>query len=647
MSTGPKPGWRHPSSISKLVALIALPSQLRTTEGFLPRSSIVRHSFPSTHSTFRKDANPITSKQFHRSNDNNEPSSSKTALGLNTKPLSYEELSQKLPSQKVIEAIESSPSRNVIASDVASTAGVSLSQARRELTALATLTQGDIAVSNEGELIYTFPSNIAGVLSSNSRKYRITSALENKVYPALFYGLRVSFGVLLLVSIAAIFSTIAVISSSSSSNDDRRDDRRGGGTMGFGGGFWGPSPFDFFYYRPYGYYYNNPKGGRRRRPIQVRRTFGGGYEYYREEEKEDEMGFLESVFSYIFGDGNPNTNIEEERLKMAANLIRENEGAVTAEQLAPFCDDAPVPNYDESRSGDDGGSAYVDERFVLPIVTELGGEPQVTDEGDIVYVFSELQKSAASSSSSSTGSVYVTDPKSARVLERAGLEEDVSTREIKQFLEGTFRVSTRGALERSDLINKLDQVLVQVFGPDTKQEQQKGASTGSMLQEQEYKFSVASDFQRLLSGGLGVINLGGALYLGNLLSSPALVGVQLPAYFGLVQAFYPLLLGYAVLFNAIPLVRSFWIKSENEKIQKRNQIRRSWNTVLQAASGGAGKLSKKLKAARQYGSKLRRLGASKDDIVFDTKQDVIEMKENKEADAMKEFDKMLDMDSFQ
>lgn len=211
---------------------------------------------------------------------------------------------------------------------------MSLSQARKDLTALASLTKGDIAVSNDGELIYNFPSNVAGVISSNSAKFRAIQSYE-KVKPILFYLVRVSFGVVLLASLLAIFSTIFFISSSSSSDSDdrRRNDRGfGGGGMGF---WWGPSPFDFFYYRPYyGYYGAMP--GERRDP--------------------DEMGFLESVFSYIFGDGNPNERVEEQRLSLAANMIRQNQGAVTAEQLAPFCDEAPKPEVEYATE-----SATVDE----------------------------------------------------------------------------------------------------------------------------------------------------------------------------------------------------------------------------------------------------------------------------------------------
>ena len=248
--------------------------------------------------------------------------------------VSREDLMEQLPSKPVIEAVESKRGAPVVASDVATAAGVSLSQARKDLTALASISGGDIAVSKDGELIYKFPSNLSGSLSQNSAKYKALQTFR-KIWPALFWFVRVSFGVTLLVSLVAIFSTIVFInSSSSSSDDDRRDNRRGGGGGGMGFSyFWGPSPFDFFYYRPYGYYgyYGQPQG-----------------------KDPEEMGFFESVFSFIFGDGNPNSNLDERRLASAANMIRQNKGAVTAEQLAPFCDDAPDPSKVEK-------TGYVDE----------------------------------------------------------------------------------------------------------------------------------------------------------------------------------------------------------------------------------------------------------------------------------------------
>jgi len=523
--------------------------------------------------------------------------------------ISYEDLMDKLPSKSVIQAVESSKGGKVVASDVASSAGVSLSQARKDLTALASLTRGDIAVSSDGELIYTFPPNLNSVLSSNSFKYKAISFFE-KIWPGLFYAIRVSFGVVLLASLFAIFSTIFFVSQGGSSDDDRRRDDRGfggGGGGGFGGSyFWGPSPFDFFYYRPYYGYYGAPG------------------QAYRDP---DEMGFLESTFSYIFGDGDPNNGLEEQRLRLAANVIRENNGAVTAEQLAPFCDDIPAPDLGKE-------SSYVDESFVLPIVTALNGEPRVTEDGDIVYVFEDLQISATGSDTA-----QLARAETAMMLKRVGLEPDASTRDIKNFLNMNG-ISTRGALEKEDLLNILGQVLPPLSAKE--EEELRGAvEDPTALQEREYKFSLASDTNRFLAGALGVVNLLGALYLGNMFQTYAVYDMRLPSYFGVVQAGFPFLLAYAFLFNAIPIARSFWIKGQNEKIQERNKIRRMWRTVVDTAVGGVGR---KLKAAARMGTRMKKLGSSKDDIVFDTSKSFSETMKMKEKQSMKDFDKLLEQE---
>ncbi|KAL9184642.1 hypothetical protein ACHAXT_012612 [Thalassiosira profunda] len=536
---------------------------------------------------------------------------------------SYDELMERLPPKKVLQAVEKSNGGPIVASDLAAKAGISLTQARKDLTTLASLTRGDIAVSSDGDLLYTFPPNVNAVLSSNSAKYRALTTWKEKVFPPLFYATKVGFGVVLVASLVAIFSTIFFISTSggSSDRDDDRRDRRGGGMpMGGMGGFWGPSPFDFFYYRPYysRYYYSpgyDGRGGRERSP--------------------DEMGFLESVFSYVFGDGNPNGDVEERRIALVAEMIRQNGGAVTAEQLAPFCDEAPMPLTAEGKLGEE--RVYVDESFVLPIVTKLDGTPQVTEDGDIVYTFPELMTSATTKPVSSISSKEMARVKrEMRLLRRAGLEEDAPTSTIKTLLKMSG-ISTRGALDRADLIDILERALPQ----ETKDlgYMDMDVDDPTLLLEREYKFSLASSFQTILAGLLGVVNLGGALYLGNLLGQYALYGVRLPSYMGLVQQFFPLLLGYAVLFNAIPVVRNILIQRENAKIQQRNKARKSWKAVLEQK---AGSVKRKLMAAAGFGKRMKQLRASGKDIVFDTSKEFREVEMVKEEDDMKAFDQLLE-----
>jgi hypothetical protein len=516
-----------------------------------------------------------------------------------------EKVMEKLPSKPVVDAVIESKTESIVASDVATRAGVSISQARRDLTTLASLSQGDISVSSDGELIYEFPKDLNGVLSSNSAKYKAKQTFE-KAWPSIFWGLRVSFGVALVASVALVFSAIVVLQSEGGQSEERRrDDRRGGG-MGLGG-MWGPSPFDFFYYRPYGSYgyYGQSTDGVVKDP--------------------EDMGFLESVFSYVFGDGNPNAGLEEKRLSLAAQMIRNNKGAVTAEQLAPYCDAPDVSDNDLSTSGSSG--SYVDESFVLPIVSQLDGEPQVTEDGDIIYVFPDLQISA------SDFAVLPQASESAMVLKRAGLDPNASSRDIQNLLRRNG-ISSAGARDKADLLELVEAAL----GPMTAEDKAEAALLDpSLLQEREYTFSLASGFNKFAAGGLGVANLVGVLYLGNLFNQYNLMyGARLPSFLGVAQTLYPALVVYAILFNTIPLARNFWISQQNAKIQGRNTARRRWKGI---ASSGGKKVLRKLKAASKFATGRKTIKG--DDTLYDTKQSSGSLQAKKEQFDLDEFDKLL------
>lgn len=91
------------------------------------------------------------------------------------------------------------------------------------------------------------------------------------------------------------------------------------------------------------------------------------------------MSFLEAVYSFVFGDPDPNQTLESRRYRALAATIRASNGAVTADQLAPYLD--PPPKSD---------STNVDETFILPVLQRFKGHPEVTEDGDIIYVFPEF-----------------------------------------------------------------------------------------------------------------------------------------------------------------------------------------------------------------------------------------------------------------
>mmetsp|Transcript_18588 Transcript_18588/g.21465 ORF Transcript_18588/g.21465 Transcript_18588/m.21465 type:complete len:589 (+) Transcript_18588:209-1975(+) len=499
---------------------------------------------------------------------------------LGRKLLSEDDLA-KPPNPKVIQAIsKSQPNQGILASDISAQTGLSLSLTQQSLAAIASLSQGDIQVTSDGELIYNFPNNksIQQTLKNNSLRYNISTLWKMQIWPKLFLGIRVAFGVFLFVSIALIFSTLIFIQSSSGTSDrDDRDDRRGGSDGG--GGFGFRLLLDLFYPRPYLYSSNVGYG------------YYGTYDPYSinpndkngqnddDDDDSQRSGIFEGIFSYIFGDGNPNRNIEAARLREASRIIRQNDGAVTAEQLAPFCD---VDDPDSVLRGEGDDFQIVDEAFVLPIVSQLGGIPTVTEDGDIVYLFEDLQVSA--------------------------LDED------------TFYDTAQAQFDRPSSIRN---------------------SNMDYLQETRLEFNRNENIGNIGAGALGVVNLAGALYLGQVLTSPALNGYQLAGIFGVVQTSYPLLLAYAILYNIIPGIRYLYTKKLNSGIATRNSARRKWLTYLQV---GGSKVNRKLQAAKSLKRRMKRVMGGGNDVVFDTRTKIEDLKAQKDDSDLKRFDELLGID---
>ncbi len=128
------------------------------------------------------------------------------------------------PPEKVLQAVDKLGKR-VTAADLATATGLPINEAQRQLSTLAQLTAGTLEVSNEGSLVYGFANGYRGVLSARSGRRRLQETWA-AISPALFYVVRLSFGVALIASIALIFTAIIALQSSSSNRDSDRDDRR-------------------------------------------------------------------------------------------------------------------------------------------------------------------------------------------------------------------------------------------------------------------------------------------------------------------------------------------------------------------------------------------------------------------------------------
>lgn len=316
--------------------------------------------------------------------------------------------------ERVIKAVEAMPGRRVTAADAATKSGMSLDEAKTCLVALAGVLASEEGVALEvdscGEVAFSFPANVRSSLRRTSRRERWRMRWRDKIKPVAGKVGRTLFGVGLVVNVAVVWTMIAAMSSSSSSKSSDGEDRD----------------------RPSSYSSSSPltTTSRSRMPRQQ----GGGlsftvnavdvlnivrfsdrsryYDTVLRGQAPPKMGTLEAVYSFVFGDGDPNKGLADRQLACAAEAIRRAGGVVAAEELAPWLlDPPPLPPLEEKAPFDDRSatifsttttasqniqttlppltaataltdtSTTVNEQWLLPVVTALGGVPEVKTVG--------------------------------------------------------------------------------------------------------------------------------------------------------------------------------------------------------------------------------------------------------------------------
>ncbi|WP_293330675.1 hypothetical protein [Microcoleus sp. CAWBG58] len=277
------------------------------------------------------------------------------------------------PNPGIMQAVEQLGYR-VTVGDVAAKAGLDVNFAQRELLTLASEAGGNLQVAESGDIAYIFPNNFRDILRNKFLRLQLQEWWQ-KIWRVLFYLIRISFGVVLVASILLIVVAITLLLSSMNSDNNGGGGGSGGESGGGGGGF-------FFF--PYFwndliwiFYWNHDE------PYYQQRS--------RDRGQKPQMSFLEAVFSFIFGDGNPNKNLEERKWSDIATAIRNNRGAVAAEQIAPYLDYLGQ------------GYAREYEEYMLPALARFDGRPEVSPEGQIIYHFPQLQTTAILQNPQPTG----------------------------------------------------------------------------------------------------------------------------------------------------------------------------------------------------------------------------------------------------
>jgi len=355
---------------------------------------------------------------------------------------------------------------------------------------------------------------------------------------------------------------------------------------------------DLFFWltpRPYGYYSYY--------------GYGGGFMYgdlWGAPPPPPKMSFFESVFSFVFGDGDPNKQLlADTRWQLIGEAIAEKGGSIVAEQIAPYLDPPSMPG----DSADDRRRSL--DAAMLPVLLRFKGQPEVGPGGDIVYVFPDLQESRAA------GELIL---------------GEVSTKDLKKRLDAMGRPSN--AVERSEIVADYRRSVEDL-------RRQSGASSsiapGGYLPERELKFSEAEDGQIAACAGLGAFALLATLFLGaNIVSGKALILARVYPIIGLVVQGFPFLLGYTAAFLSIPAWRWSRIGAANEEIAERNAWRERQAERLRQPDKS---LRDRLASAANWALGRKSFG----EAIFDSSKSSDAASKRSEADDLAAFDRKLGM----
>ncbi|MDR1469538.1 MAG: hypothetical protein LBT00_09620 [Spirochaetaceae bacterium] len=218
---------------------------------------------------------------------------------------------------------------------------------------------GSLSVTESGEILYAFPHGFKS--RRRGVKVFLKKALSKTGKALLTFG-KWAFKVwimLMLIGYFALFMLLALaalllsVAASSSNNSSSR--RSSDGAVGLVGGLFNMIIRLWFYSELLNMDRNYAYG---RRPV----------------EKPRGRPLHKAIFSYVFGDGDPNATIEQRHKSAVIAFIQANKGVINLEEYIAITGKPPEDA----------------DRAITAFCAEFSGSPEATDDGTIVYRFDDL-----------------------------------------------------------------------------------------------------------------------------------------------------------------------------------------------------------------------------------------------------------------
>ncbi|MDP3179962.1 MAG: hypothetical protein Q8M76_18770 [Spirochaetaceae bacterium] len=402
-------------------------------------------------------------------------------------------------------------------SDLVALTGLPKYQVDAEVKAVSDEYGARLRVTESGEILYSFPrgmrSRYRGLGPQAKRAWKVFKKGAAAVGMLLFKGWIVFMlvGYFVLFAALALLALLASVAVSASGSRDSRSDRRGGGL----GGLWLTGRIlEAFVNR---WFYSELFKSPEERAARYRKN-------------RERKPLYKAIFSFVFGDGDPDALWDEVEKRAVIAFLRANRGLIT---LPEFMAISGLPPLEA-------------EERINRYMVEFEGSPEATEGGAVVFLFPGLL----------------------RASKESGVERPSPSRLSRSI--APFSANPRKSNRLFVLINAANLLFGSYF--------LYGAATAHSLLPILYGPKYVA--RLVMTQGLDAFYLFVHQLLGKLagLGDPgALLGIGL----GVVP------LAFSVFFYAIPALRSLRLASRNERARFENLRREAYAAALKAVSSGA------------------------------------------------------------
>lgn len=253
--------------------------------------------------------------------------------------------------------------------DLVALTGLPKSQVDAELAAVSDEYGARLKVTESGEILYSFPkglkSRYRGFGPALKRFWKVfkKGALAAAVFLFKIWIVVMLVGYFLLFLALAILSLLASVAVQASGRGDSRDSRRGGGL----GGLWltGRLLDAFIRIWFYSELFKDPYQRAYERDLRASK-------------RKDRRPLHTAVFSFVFGEGDPNAGWDEVERKAVLAFLQANKGVITMPEFMALTGLTPLAA----------------ETRINRYLKDFEGSPEVSPEGVLYYSFPSLLRRA-------------------------------------------------------------------------------------------------------------------------------------------------------------------------------------------------------------------------------------------------------------